>query len=491
MVHSALERVSETCLNIRHSFDFPAQLFATPQVPLERRAANELLNFLEVAQIARQLSPAAQVKQVAVTPDFHKGAGIPVGTVIRTEGFFIPQATGNDIGCGMRLHTTAIRREQLEPHLDALEGRLRYLFFGGGRDLAMTGRQREALLRHGVPGLRESVPAAQDSGLWSLFQRQDARTDAHMNGSSALNVTHLPDVQDWLGAPDSPSRDAQTGSLGGGNHFAEVQYVQRILEPQAAYAWGLREGEVVVMIHSGSLGFGQRGGELARKLVRGQYPAHLKAPENGIYPLLTEQYDAVNAVQSAVNAAANFAGVNRMFLALMVQTALEEHLGKLNFPLVYDAAHNFIWAEADGSWLHRKGATPAQGFEAMQDTPFAFTGEPVLVPGSMGASSFVLAGRGLECALSSASHGAGRVQGRGAAMHGHEAEFEAFLRDFRVVTPLDWKRARADIRAQKIAELKQEAPFAYKGIGPVIETLERSGIAQPVAELRPLLTVKG
>jgi tRNA-splicing ligase RtcB (3'-phosphate/5'-hydroxy nucleic acid ligase) len=142
-------------------------------------------------------------------------------------------------------------------------------------------------------------------------------------------------------------------------------------------------------------------------------------------------------------------------------------------------------------WLHRKGATPSRGYAQLQDTPFAYTGEPVLVPGSMGASSFVLAGQGHPQALHSASHGAGRKQARGEAMHASEDEFEQFLKDFRVVTPLDWKRARADVRAQKRSELKQEAPFAYKGIGPVIRTLEQAGIARPVAELRPLLTVKG
>lgn len=127
----------------------------------------------------------------------------------------------------------------------------------------------------------------------------------------------------------------------------------------------------------------------------------------------------------------------------------------------------------------------------MQGTPFAFTGEPVIVPGSMGGSSFLLAGRGLPEALSSASHGAGRLRSRGEAMRGHDDEFHAFLRDFRVVTPLDWRRARPDIQAQKLRELKQEAPFAYKGIGPVIRTLAESGMAAPVAELRPLITVKG
>lgn len=131
----------------------------------------------------------------------------------------------------------------------------------------------------------------------------------------------------------------------------------------------------------------------------------------------------------------------------------------------------------------------------MEATPFAHYGEPVLVPGSMGASSFVLAGQGCSGALRSASHGAGRALSRGEAMQGRDREFAEFLKTFRVVTPLDLRRpdlkARRDILEKKLDEIKQEAPFAYKGIGPVVRTLEEAGLARPVAELTPLLTIKG
>ena len=131
----------------------------------------------------------------------------------------------------------------------------------------------------------------------------------------------------------------------------------------------------------------------------------------------------------------------------------------------------------------------------MQNTPFAFTGEPVLVPGSMGSSSYIMAGQGLPEALSSASHGAGRALARGAATRGFDAEFKQFLEEFRVVTPLDLRRQdvkmRRDILGKKLEELKQEAPHAYKGIGPVIRTLEGAGMARAVAELSPIMTIKG
>lgn len=499
MIHSNLTRISPTQLRVEHPYAFAAHLFATEDVPIERRAVDELLRLLEIQRTLETLntqSPAgvqAQVEGVALTPDFHKGAGIPVGTVIQATGFMLPQAIGNDIGCGMRLHTTGLTREALGGHLERLEPRLRRLFFEGGRDLPMTGIQREALLREGVAGLRSTVPASQDQGLWRQLQEQDTGHElAHMEGGGSLPVQTLHGVQDWIGEPDRLSWDGQSGSLGGGNHFAELQYVHRVLDAPAAYAWGLREGQVTVMVHSGSLGLGHLAGRLASDWARGAYPRGLAYPDNGFFPLLTNEPNAaaLQGIQDTLNMAANFAAVNRMFLALMVKAALQEALGDFAFPLVYDAAHNFIWPDA-GRWLHRKGSTPARGYQEMQGSAFAYTGEPVLVPGSMGASSFVLAGQGHPQALHSASHGAGRKQSRGAAMHTGEVEFQRFLQDFRVVTPLDWRTARAEIRQQKLDELRQEAPFAYKGIGPVVQTLEQAGIARPVAELRPLLTVKG
>jgi len=504
--HKQLTRTSATQSRLDHPYDFPAFLFATTEVQLERGAVDELLHLLELENTLERLyqhaphdyDAEAHIRRVALTPDFHKGAGIPVGTVLEGENFILPQAVGNDIGCGMRLHPTSLSRDQLEPHLDRLEGRLRHMFFEGGRDIALTGRQRRALLHGGVSGLLESVPQAQSGGLWRQFQAQDVRGDLErMDSGGSLPAAQLSGLDDWIGSLEHSSRDSQIGSIGGGNHFVELQYVHKLLEPGTAHAWGLKVGQVTVMVHSGSLGVGHLSGNLARDAAKRAYPAGLTRPENGFYPLTLCEHNeaALEGIVSALNSAGNFAFVNRLFLALMVQHALEGLLGELDFPLLYDAPHNFTWStllEGNGrTFLHRKGATPARGFEAMQGTPFAYTGEPVLVPGSMGASSFVLAGRGLMESLSSASHGAGRQKTRGDAMRGHDLEFEQFLQDFRVVTPLDWKRARADVRGKKLEELKQEAPFAYKGIGPVVDTLEQAGMARAVVELRPLLTVKG
>jgi tRNA-splicing ligase RtcB len=196
--------------------------------------------------------------------------------------------------------------------------------------------------------------------------------------------------------------------------------------------------------------------------------------------------------------AGNFAFANRLFLGLMALASLREVYGDVGFPLLYDAPHNFLWRqEEDGQelFIHRKGACPARDALSLRDTPFQYHGEPVLVPGSMGASSFILVGQGNREALWSASHGAGRSLSRGEAMQADDREFHRFLENFRVVTPVDFRRPdiqmRRDILEKKLADIKQEAPFAYKGIGPIVQTLTEANIARPVAELSPLMTIKG
>ncbi len=507
MQHPKITRVNPNQLEIQHPSRTPIQLFANQHVPLERSAFQELSQLLELTETLERhycadpdgFEQKPQLERVALTPDFHKGSGVPVGTVLQTRGFVLPQAIGNDVGCGMRLHLTDFSFEQLEPHLDCLEGHLRHSFFKGGRDIPMTGIQRQSLLEGGIAGLASSVPRSQDEGLWQLWQGRNLELDMqHTEGQhSSFPLTKNLGLEDFLGEAHSLSRDAQIGSIGGGNHFVELQQVTQILEPATAHAWGLRLGMVVVMVHSGSLGLGHLCGSNLRQMVRTLFPKSLEHPKNGFFPLpIGEKYhNQLERCTHLLGHAAHFASVNRLFLALMVQQTLLERVGDTDFPLLYDAAHNMIWQDHTGTHLHRKGATPARGLEAMlkirQDTPFAYYGEPVLVPGSMGASSFILAGQGHPEALESASHGAGRSRSRGAAMRGFEAEFAQFLQDFRVVTPLDWKNARADIKAKKLLELRQEAPFAYKGIGPVIETLASAGLARGVAELKPILTVKG
>ena len=496
---TVLHRLDANRSSVPNTGNIPVTLYANEAVPVQRAALDELGGLLEVQETVERhyranpdaFTSVPEVQRVAITPDFHKGSGIPIGTVLQTKGFVVPQAIGSDINCGMRLHTTGLTEEAVLSNLDALERKLRRVFFEAGRSIPMTRAQREALLTAGLEGLCDAVPRAQQTGLWAHWHRQDwvrdlARTEERGSLSAGLSAG----FDDWLGQADAFTRDAQIGSIGGGNHFVEIQRVERILDRSVAHAWGLRVGMVTIMVHTGSLGLGSQSAGLIRQMLRGAHPENLPHPSNGIYLLPLRDDQRTHTFWNALGNAANFAFANRAMLALMAWQCLEETITETEFPLLYDAPHNLVWQSGE-TMLHRKGATPARGLEEMQDTAFAYTGEPVLVPGSMGASSYVMAGMGNPEALSSASHGAGRAVSRRQAARGHDAEFERFLQEFRIVTALNWRHARGDIKTRKLEELKQEAPHAYKNILPVVETLEGAGLARRVAELKPLLTVKG
>jgi tRNA-splicing ligase RtcB len=504
-----LTRLDATSLRVNNSLGVEATLFANEQVPVESAAVNELLTMLQVQQTVEQMADRVPdafagdpvLERVAVTPDFHKAAGVPVGTILATRGFVVPQAIGNDINCGMRLHVTSLPADRVASRLDDLETACRRIYFEGGRNIPMTRAQRQALFTEGLLGLLDAVPREQTEGLWSLFHEADLSRDLErVEQMGSLPARRVFGLDDFLGPDDRASRDSQIGSIGGGNHFVEIQKVERILDGQTAHAWGLKPGLVTVMVHTGSVSIGHLCGGFYRDVVRKLYPGDLKYPDNGVFVLpLGEQVGAeVDRFWDALHNAANFAFANRLFLALMAWASLREVLGEVDFSLVYDAPHNLVWRQKDEQgdlFVHRKGACPARDAFAMEGTPYRYHGEPVLVPGSMGASSFVLVGQGNARSLWSASHGAGRALSRGEAARGHDEEFQKFLDTFRVVTPVDFRRPdirqRPDILEKKLADIKQEAPHAYKGIGPIVETLTEAGIARPVAELSPLMTIKG
>ena len=505
-----LRRLDDTRVRVENPHGVEATLFANDRVPVEPAAVTELVELLALRDTVKQVAAAApdsfdrepDVVRVALTPDFHKARGIPVGTVLATRGFVVPQAVGNDINCGMRLHTTTLRPGDVADRANELETAFRSIFFEAGRNIPMTGRQRRAMLTGGLEGLLDATPPDLTEGLWPLVRELEVGDQLdRVERRGSLPAARVFGLSDFVGDDDRLSRDGQIGSIGGGNHFVEIQRVEKILDGTVAHAWGLLPGTVTVMVHTGSVGVGHLCGGHYRDVVRKLHPPALKHPANGVFVLPEGDRCRAQAelFWDALHNAANFASANRMFLAVMAVAGMRRVFGDgVGADLVYDAPHNFVWREeVDGEEVvvHRKGATPARGFAAMAGTPFAYHGEPVLVPGSMGASSYVLVGQGNGEAMASASHGAGRALSRGESMRGYDAAFERFMREFRVVTPTDLRRPdlrrRPDILAKKLEELKQEAPFAYKGIGPVVETLTAAGIARPVAELKPLMTIKG
>ena len=489
----------------------PVTVFANTGVPIQEEGLDQLQEFLGLQETLVSLrdqergghippfwgdSPGT-IESVVVTPDFHRGGGIPVGVVVEARGFVIPAAIGNDICCGMRLLTTDVTQAELEPHLDALGHRLREIFFQGQRNIPMSPKQREALLRDGLWGLHETMGDNGSTGLWRYYDpRQQAEDLLRVHFQGVLPARETFGFGDYIKASGNvDGRDPQIGSVGGGNHFVELQVVDEIQDGPTAHTWGLSRGNVSIMAHSGSLGLGHMvGGHYVGK-AHSLFPrTGMHHPSHGFYVLPTGGPHAAQAREylDAMRNAANFAFANRLCLGLMVVRALSEVLGRVvGSSLVYDAPHNLIWENGD-TYRHRKGACPAPGPSM---GTFEYTGHPVIIPGSMGSASYVLAGEGNEGALCSACHGAGRGLTRGQAAHVPQGTFERDVAPLRVITAIDPEspqvRGRQDILGRYRQRLLEEAPGAYKNITPVVQTVEDAGIARRVVRLSPIMTVKG
>jgi tRNA-splicing ligase RtcB len=490
-MHTALQRLDAERIRIRAPQHIDITLFANDRVFLDPASVDEIIAFSGLADTLATLNGSgffgdapARIGRIVLTPDFHRGAGIPVGTVLDARGFVLPKAVGTDIGCGMRLLATDITEAEFTGLGDDLDRRLRHIFFEGGRDIPMSPAQRTAMLREGLPGLLACRHAGQ--GLWRHWHPEMQEADlmrTHRLG--ALATDSVFELQDFIqGSGDAFSRDGQIGSIGGGNHFVEIQRVEEIFDGATAHGWGLKRGAITIMAHSGSVGIGHLAGAHFSDLARDAFPRALPRPNHGFYPL-PALAQAGRRYLSAMGNAANFAFANRLFLGLMTVRALSEALGRtVGARLVYDAPHNLIWDEGDGRMIHRKGACPADG--PSDDAEFP-SGHPVIIPGSMGASSYVLRGHGATASLCSACHGAGRLGPRQQGRRGSAAELEPL----RVVTKVDQRRLRRDVRQDWERSLMEEAPSRYKDVTPVIDTVAAAGIAGKVARLWPLLTVKG
>lgn len=462
---------------------FPLTLFANEQVKVERKAFEELDGLARLAGIMdayygavpELFGQAPSIEHVAITPDFHKGTGIPIGTSLKTAGGYFPKAMGSDIGCGMALFViNDIRREDIEAHKSALIQRLRHIFWGGGRNIPFNREQRRAIFMSGISGLLSTASDA--GGVWEYLERFKSTLSGQAAPEFAVKCSQAFDV--FCGSANS-TYDSQAGSIGGGNHFVELQYVKSIKNGYLASQAGIRDDSLLIMAHSGSLSVGSTASFHIEDALRRSYPKHLKKPYMDFYPVAARDESTSREVMALIGNAANFSAVNRLMLGLMVVKAVSEVIRPVEkLRMVYDACHNSIEALPDERFIHRKGACRAN------------VGDPVIIPGSMGASSFLMSGLGNEESLCSSCHGAGRALSRGESMKSFDAAFEEFMNAFTVVSSVDFATLRADVKKKKLEDLKQEAPFAYKSITPVIETVIDSGIAKPVAELFPLMTLK-
>lgn len=492
--------------HVANALGIDVRLFAGRDVPVERDGFEQLFEFLDVARAVADVRAVeragtasyfgdadARIDRVVLTPDFHKGSFVPVGTVVRAHHFCVPLAIGNDICCGMRLLVTDLPTEALEPHWPAIQRRLRGIFFEGERNIPMSPRQREALLRDGLPGLLRHAADNAGTGIWSRFDRHAEEANlgrSHSGGRfETKRLFGFEKLIESSGRIDG--RDPQIGCVGGGNHFVEMQRIDQLYGPEAR-EWGLSCGCLAIMVHSGSVALGHAVGGYFTERAKEIFPKSVKAPAAGFYPLPVDGPFAKEGrfYLDGMGNAANFAFANRLFLGLMAVRAIEEATSRtIAIRLVYDAPHNLVF-DTGGALIHRKGATPAYG-----PTETDYNGKPVIIPGSMGAASYLLAGQGNESALLSACHGAGRAMSRGKAAHVSKDLYKREIGRLRVVGPIDPKSPmiarRRDIVEKYEQRLSEEAPYAYKAVEPVVDSVESAQIARKVARLVPLCTVKG
>ncbi|MBJ6760906.1 RtcB family protein [Myxococcaceae bacterium JPH2] len=436
----------------------PAEVLLPPDLPVEGKA------FKQLAQLAALKHPGGgEVLRVRATPDFHPGdSGVAIGSVLHTRGLVVPGAVGTDINCGMRLHVADVSVEDFLSKRDAFVERMKGHYFFGTRDVAMSSRASEALLREGLPGwLVETLDTPLGcASRADLSQLDEELARVHLGGALRGDPAWAPEALTREGIV----RDAGLATVGGGNHFVEVQRVEAVDDRVRAWRWGVREGQLAFMIHSGSRDVGRHVGIAWQERARRAWPTGVPLPDSGILPLADEAQ--VAAYLTAEATAANYAFLNRLLLAELLRQTLRELFGEVEAPLVYDVPHNLTLPH-EGGWLARKGACPA-GLE-----------QPVIIPGSMGATSYLMVGRGNAQALESASHGAGRARSRFEMARGGADHSETALG----LTGVDCISLRAERRVE-------EAPAAYKPIGPVVASQVEADIVGEVARLRPLLTFK-
>ncbi len=453
-----------------------ATIFASDRIGLEAEAVGQLVD-------AASLPP---VRRVLATADIHVGFGVPIGAVLGMEGAIMPPAVGYDINCGMRLLHTPFRTGEID--VEAVASSIaRDVPLGEGQEnLPLTGEQAEWVCAEGVaavPRLAEKVKHR----VWEAFDEQQFQQDRvriEEHGSMDGDAQAVPKV-----AMEKGRR--QLGTLGGGNHFIEIQEVQAVFDAVTAAAFGLFEHQIVVMIHSGSRRFGYEvadhymdaaargpGMEGRRKML-----AYLEA----------ESREGHRYIQ-AMWAAANFGFVNRHIMGLLVRRCFNRMYGPVSLPLVYDVTHNMAKQETHEGrllWVHRKGATRAFGPRQMAGTPFEKTGQPIITPGSMGTASYLMVGTGASAeSLCSVNHGAGRVLSRTAALGKSKGG--------RVISPPaitddQFKRSISHIKliTPNRQKVKEEAPGAYKDIDEVVRIVTECGWARRVARLTPLAVLKG
>jgi tRNA-splicing ligase RtcB len=476
-----LRRIGEVTWEIpRHGgMRVPARVYASETQMATLRDDPALAQLVNVAHLPGIVGHALAM------PDIHWGYGFPIGGVAAVdaeEGVITPGGIGFDINCGVRLLATRLAVDDVAAVRDRLADRLFATVPAGvgsaGAVHALSPRDTRRVLERGAA--------------WAIEE----------GFGRASDLEHCEEEGRLRGAdPDAVSETARTrgrtqmGTLGSGNHFLEVQRVDRVDDTAAAAALGIEEGQVTVMVHSGSRGLGYQVCDDALRTMGAAMQRHgIAVPDRQLACVPLRSADG-EAYLGAMAAAANFAWANRQVMAGLVERAFAEVLGTgpaaLGFRLVYDVCHNVAKLEehvVDGRprrvCVHRKGATRAFGPGHPALAPaLRRLGQPVIIPGDMGRYSFLLLGAegAMTETFGTACHGAGRMMSR--------AQAKKAGRGVDVVAALGERGVT--IRARSLSGVAEEMPWAYKDAAEVVDVVARARLARPVARLVPLLVVKG
>ncbi len=450
----------------------------------DERLLDQIVRDLSVEQAMNVAFLPGIVGRSLAMPDIHQGYGFPIGGVAATDletGVVSPGGVGFDINCGVRLLASSLRREEVTLKLRELVNQLfRDVPSGTGSEgfLPCSFDELNQVLERGAGWVVER-------GHGEPADVEFCEESGRMAGADAAKVSDRAKQRGRT----------QLGTLGSGNHFLEVQYVQQIFEPEIAARFGLEENQAVVLIHCGSRGLGhQVCTDYLQLMNEAMRRFNISLPDRQLACAPSRSREGADYL-TAMAAAANFAWANRQAITHMVRRSFGKIFGPpASLRVVYDVAHNIAKRErhrvrnngvAERELLvHRKGAT--RSFPAGSPLiPAAYrdAGQPVLIPGSMGTASYVLVGteRAMEETFGTVCHGAGRAMSRTAAKKGRDARVETKkLEELGIL-----------LRAETRDGILEEVPEAYKDIDAVVDVVHNAGLARKVARLRPIGVIKG
>lgn len=473
---SRLIQRDETCWEIpaKGPMRVPAIIYADARLlhDMDQKVHEQIVNVATLPGI---------VEAAYAMPDAHWGYGFPIGGVAAFDpeqgGVISAGGVGFDISCGVRTLHTGLTMADLKPYQHRLADQL-YRSTPAG-----VGSRGKLHLNH-----KEMLEMLTGGARWAVEQ----------GFGEAEDLERIEEYGCMAGAEpayvSSKARERQReemGTLGSGNHYLEVQRVAEIYNPDIAHSFGLQADDIVITIHCGSRGLGhQIGTEFLKEMAVSAAQYHIALPDRELAcaPLhspLGKQY--LGAMRAGINCAL----ANRQILTHLTRQALAAVFPGARLGLLYDVSHNTCKLEEHtvaghikDLFVHRKGATRAFG-PGHPELPAAFrsVGQPVLIGGSMGTSSYVLCGtkESEQRAFSSACHGAGRAMSR------HQATRQ--WRGRELVDEL--ARHGIIIRSPSLRGIAEEAPLAYKDVGAVVDAAHHAGLARKVARLEPLICIKG